>query len=330
MRFTVRALLTIVPALAMLAGASRGQAGDTLYVVNTGNYSITIYNPGKKGDIKPKRQISGTKTELSNPQGVAVDKHGNVFVAGDVWPGIVTKYSPNKKGDATPSAEITGTTTAMEYTFGVALDSGGNVYVTNSDPDPAADTVEKFAPLASGINDPAPTATIRGTDTGLSVPEGIVVDSSNNIFVVNNTSETVEEFAPPAAGIHNAAPIASIGGGATDLNSPVGIALDSRGYIYVANSGNDSVTKYAPLAAGPLADTPPVAMIAGSNTELDKPQGVAVDSRGYVYVSNSGSGLSSVCEFAPPVPGENDTAPIVKIYGIKTLLNVPMLITVGK
>ncbi|MGB8412983.1 MAG: NHL repeat-containing protein [Candidatus Binatus sp.] len=328
MRFTIRALLTIVPALAVLAGASRAQAGDTLYVVNTGDYSVTIYNPGKKADIKPKRQILGAKTELSNPQGVAVDKHGNVFVVGDVWPGIVTKYSPNKKGDATPSAEITGTTTLMEYPFGIALDSKDNVYVTNSDP--YVNSVEEFAPLAPGNNDPAPTATIGGADTGLSVPEGIVVDSSNNIFVVNNFSQTVEEFASPAAGSNNVEPIASIGGGATDLNSPVGIALDRNGYIYVANSGNDSVTEYAPLAAGPLADAPPVATIAGSNTELDKPQGIAVDSHGYVYVSNSGSGLSSVCKFAPPVPGDNDTAPIVKIYGIKTLLNVPMLITLGK
>ena len=182
----------------MLAGASRAQAGDTLYVANSGSDSVTIYNPGKKANIKPKRKISGANTKLSNPEGVAVDAHGNVFVVGNENPGIVTKYSRKQKGDATPRAEITGTTTQMVFPFGIALDSKHNVYVTNTDP--YVDTVEKFAPLAPGNNDPAPTATIGGDNTLLSNPAGIVVDSSDNIFVVNNYSQTVEEFAPPAAG----------------------------------------------------------------------------------------------------------------------------------
>ena len=103
--------------------------------------------------------------------------------------------------------------------------------------------------------------------------------------------------------------------------------MDRNGNIYVANSGNDSVTEYAPLVAGPLADTAPIATISGGNTDLDEPQGIAVDSKGYVYVSNSGS--NSILKFKPPDSGGNDNAPIEEIDGGKTLLNVPSLISLG-
>ena len=103
----------------------------------------------------------------------------------------------------------------------------------------ANDTVFVFEPLASLLTDHnapdvAPSANISGSSTGLRSPEGIALDSSNNIYVGNYGPSTVTVYSAGSTG--NAAPIATINGNYTDLANPEGVALDSGGNIYVADS----------------------------------------------------------------------------------------------
>jgi hypothetical protein len=63
------------------------------------------------------------------------------------------------------------------------------------------------------------------------------------------------------------------------------IAAAVAGQIYVTNSVTNSVLVYAPSPTGTLNEAP-VATIAGSNTGLQSPQGIAVDASGRIYVAN--------------------------------------------
>ena len=60
-------------------------AGDDIYVSNEGNdqipASITVYAAGANGDVAPIRNITGDRTGLSAPSGVALDNAGHIFAA---------------------------------------------------------------------------------------------------------------------------------------------------------------------------------------------------------------------------------------------------------
>ena len=48
--------------------------------VPTGSGSVTVYAPGSKGDVKPIATISGAKTKLRIPYGIALDSNRNIYV----------------------------------------------------------------------------------------------------------------------------------------------------------------------------------------------------------------------------------------------------------
>ena len=108
-------------------------------------------------------------------------------------------------------------------------------------------------------------------------------------------TETREQYR-----INVAAPIKTIAGSATQINYPYQVAFDGSGNIYVLNANvPSSVTVYAAGASGNAA---PIALITtSSQTYLDGPEALAVDSSGRIYVGNSANSTISV--FAPGANG---------------------------
>jgi hypothetical protein len=240
---------------------------------------------------------------------------------------------------------------------GLAVDNIGNVFVTNYDEDRLLifrSGANGNAPLSTtyapgAIGDVRPIRTISGnkaTDqTGLNDPVALAADLALNLYVLNssggpNRGGSITVYSPNANG--NVAPIRTIANGASDskthLESPAGLALDSAGKVYVTNDGSiggdsDSITIYAAGISGNIA---PIATIAGSNTGLKLPEGVAVDSNGRIYVTNDGNGeednafadpADSITVYAPNSSG--NVAPIARINGPLTGLGHPRGIAVG-
>jgi hypothetical protein len=125
-----------------------------------------------------------------------------------------------------------------------------------------------------------PIRTISGFNTGLDLPNGIArlrdTDGRGEIYAANAGSYTITVYAAGAEGDRK--PIRIIGGSSTQMYAPVGVALDNAGVIYVANDrgGSDgigSVTVYAADANGNVA---PIRTIAGSNTGMLFPVGIAI------------------------------------------------------
>jgi len=157
-----------------------------------------------------------------------------------------------------------------------------------------------YPPLATstGTLNEAPIATIAGIKTLLDDPAAIALDARGDIYVANQLGGPAVRHEPSDRGritVYSAgsngdvAPIATISGALTGLASPGGIALDSDANIYVANSYTANSTTYLPsitvYSASSTGDTLPVAIIAGDNTGLAYPQGIALDLQGNLYAT---------------------------------------------
>jgi outer membrane protein assembly factor BamB len=137
---------------------------------------VTVYAAGANGNAVPIRTISGSKTGLSIPAGVALDGNGNVYVADPTTNNAVyavTVYAASASGNVAPIRTISGSKTGLNTPVGVALDSGGNIYALNHNP---PESVKVYAVSANG--NVSPIRAIRGSNTGLNSPAGIAVHSA--------------------------------------------------------------------------------------------------------------------------------------------------------
>ena len=114
-------------------------------MTNFDNGTVSKFAPGSTSP-------AATLTGLTNPDALAFDSSGNLYVTN--WGGgsstTVCEFAP---GSTTPTATLTGLTNPNALAF----DSSGNLYVANE----TGTTVSEFAPGST-----TPTATI----TGLSEP----------------------------------------------------------------------------------------------------------------------------------------------------------------
>ncbi|MGD0120114.1 MAG: beta-propeller fold lactonase family protein, partial [Candidatus Binatus sp.] len=263
---------------------------------------VTVYAAGSDGNVAPIATISGAATGLSYPIGIALDSSGNVYVGNaetanagsNPSSASITVYPAGSHGNAAPIDVIAGENTDLDYPQGIALDSAGNLYAEGY----VSEVGYSINTYPAGSNgNVSPTATIAGADTGLYGPFGIALDSGRNIYVSNNYVESSERGSVtvyPAGSSGNAVPTVTITSSYTGIDYASGIAVDSKGNIYVANelggaTEDGSITIYS---AGSFATGPPIATIAGDNTELSYPFGIALDSTGNIYVLNSGDAVT--------------------------------------
>jgi serine/threonine-protein kinase len=139
---------------------------------------------------------TGAAASFSNPEGVAVDSSGNVYVA-DSWNNEIRKITPagvvTTLAGSTAAGHTDGTGAAATFNspVGVAVDSSGNVYVT----DGRNNEIRKITPAGE-------VTTLAGSITGghadgtstsatFNQPAGIAVDSSGNVYVADQGNNEI-------------------------------------------------------------------------------------------------------------------------------------------
>jgi hypothetical protein len=201
---------------ARVIGGSKSNLGPTeglmidsarhLWVTSYAYNDVTEYAANARGNVAPMNTIGGSKTQLNSPTGMAMNAAGQLFVA-NAHGASITVYAKGASGNATPVGVIAGSNTGLLRPFALAFDRNGRLLV--------ADESTGLLVFASGaLGDVSPLQEI----TSVSYADGVMTDTSNDIYVADWGHKAIEEFASSANG--NATPLRSIQGSKTGLNGP--------------------------------------------------------------------------------------------------------------
>lgn len=270
---------------------------------------------------------TGTAAGFSNPNAVAVDKAGNVYVADrldyvirKITPaGVVTTFAGS---GAKSSNDGQGTTASFNYPVGLAVDANDNVYVA----DAGANKIRKITPTGlvstyagSGTQGSAdgPSAT-----AGFNYPAGLVFDASGNLYVADQNNNKIRKIS--AAGT-----VTTIAGsgmtGKTDgggllatFNAPSSVTINSQGDLFVGDSFNYVIRKIVIgagysidklLPAGLVFD-PATGIISGTPTTASPPTNYTVTA--YNAIGNSSAVINITINH--PLPASLPAAPNISYH----------------
>jgi len=252
-----------------------------------------------------------TLARLNSPVNVAVDRHGNVYVA-DVANERIRKISP---GDTITTFAGSGpvgvsifagdggqaTDARLSGPMGVAADMAGNIYISDGNrirkvnPAGIINTIAgNGAPGYGGDSGPATTAELG--------PVGLAIDGLGNVYAADEFNNRVRKI--DTAGIittiagNGTMGFGGDGGPATaaELNKPLDVAVDAAGNIYIADGYNYRVRKVdgagvittvaGDSSGGYAGDGGPA-----TDAELFLPRDIVMDAAGNLYIGDTPNGI---------------------------------------
>ena len=299
--------------------------GDIITVAGNGT-------AGYSGDGGP-----ATAAELNDPDGVAVDSAGDLFIAdtgnnvirevvkatGDIIT-VAGNGTAGYSGDGGPA-----TAAELDSPRGVAVDAAGDLFIADTGNNVIREVVKATGDIItvagngtagySGDGGPATAAELNG-------PNGVAVDSAGDLFIADANNNVIREVVKATGDIitvagNGTAGYSGDGGPATaaELNDPIGVAVDSAGDLFIADTDNNVIREV-------VKATGDIITVAGNGTagysgddgpataaELDDPSRVAVDSAGDLFIADTGNNV--VREITPAVtvtisPTSTPTPPV--------------------
>jgi sugar lactone lactonase YvrE len=240
---------------------------------------------------------TGTNARFFGPNGITVDLEGFVYVA-DTGNNRIRKISQagvvtTLVGSTVGSANGVGTNATLNTPNGIAIDSKGNLYVTDSANHRIRKIIKEgfmstFAGSSAGYLDGI------GTNANFSNPSGITIDFTGNLYVTDGSNNRIRKITPTGVVTTLAGSgTAGFGDGSAataGFNFPFGVAVDSSLNVYVSDFNNHRIRK---ITSGGIVSTlagngtTTFANGTGTNATFNFPQGIAVDSAGTVYVSDT-------------------------------------------
>ncbi len=276
---------------AVVLADGSGNTLATTYLGGIGNSGLVDYSPG---------QLTLIGSSLSEPEGIAVDGAGNLFLS-DFRSGVIQKI-------AAGGGAVSTFYTISGNAYDLAIDGAGNLYV----PDGTGGHLWMIPPTG---------ASATNITTGATRPFAVAVDMSSNLYVADFSGGAIIKV--PAGG---GTPVTAASG----FFELTGVAVDASGNLYAAESGTMTICKiaagsgtqtsfgyyiwpdrlatdaaghvYAGSANGVWEVSPSAGTSAGGRTLLIPPgsdgisliNGVYIDGAGNLYATGSGgsSGLA--------------------------------------
>ncbi len=183
-------------------GVAVDRAGD-VYITDRYSDVITKVDPsgtlsivaetGQDGPVIPG---PATSSNLADPQGIAMDGSGNLYID-DYSHNLIEKVDPAGtlsivagNGNMTAPTPGPATSSGLVPGDGIAVDPAGNIYFDDAygRPDPTHFEVVRVTPtgtlsIVAGTNDKGPVVPGPATRSNLIDPLGLATDSSGNLYI---------------------------------------------------------------------------------------------------------------------------------------------------
>ena len=243
---------------------------------------------GYSGDQGP-----ALSAKIHTPEGIVLDSKGNVFFS-DSQSSVVRRIGTDGiiitvAGTGTPGYSGEGPATSVQLSTpeGLALDSKGNLYIADRYNNRVRRVAGGIISTFAGTGEPG-TGSADGTDraTGAKLfqPEGVAVDSSDNVYIADTSNSLLKMVDP--SGVINTFPriITSLNDVAA---SPAGWLAAPDFLQYVINwIGWDSGT--VSVVAGVVRTAALGDRGAATSAYFMDPWGLAADPTGNWYIADSG------------------------------------------
>ncbi|HXN73529.1 MAG TPA: nidogen-like domain-containing protein [Candidatus Acidoferrales bacterium] len=292
-RYLARALSV----LALLPLASAARAQNTISTV---------------AGSAPANNVSPTGAPLVGPQAVVRDGAGNLYVVNDngviykVTPGTVapsnmTIFAGNNTAGFSPNGTAATSTLTFEP-YGAALDANGNLYYSDSQNCVVREITGGVVKTIAGNGNCGFSGDGNAaTSASLGFLQGIALDGLGNLFIADAGNAVVRRVVLSTgiittyAGTPDAQGFPTSGAAAisTPLAFPAGVAADANGNLFIADEGDnvvcrvDATSKILTIVAGTGAQGFSGDGGPATSAMLNEPDGVAVDSAGNIYISDT-------------------------------------------
>jgi trimeric autotransporter adhesin len=315
-----------VVALIPFSSITYAQAPNIAYAPNPSALSTGIafsISPSNSGGAVPANGFQVTTlvstaatggaplTKLNNPEAVATDGAGNIYVADDnnnlirkITPaGVMTNLAGGAVGFANGEHDATGASAEFNSPDGIAYDGAGNLYVA----DAGGDVIRKIVIATGVVTTYAGIAGVANLFNGatpllskFSGPAGLAFDASGNLYIADQGNSVIREITSAgtvstlagsgAAGYYDAT------GTAAKFNSPNDVVADGSGNLFVADYQNNVVRKI-------VISTKVVTTYAGTNgstgttdgtgaaAKFSRVVGITIDASGNLFVVDQDNNL---------------------------------------
>ena len=253
---------------------------------------------GSGGEIGGFAGDGGAATDalLQNPQGIAADSLGNIYIADTgnnrvrrigTETGIIQTLAGQEEDLAAPSDVVF----SRDALIVSETQAHGVRQIRNG-------ALASFA--GTGIGQFGGDGG-RASDANLGRPTGLAVDPSGDLYIADTDNHRIRKvdlqgiittFA--GSGNPDEGTYAGDNGAATRarLNRPRALAIDAQNNVYIADTDNHRIRKVDPQGIiATLAGTGTPGFSGdggtGARAQLNRPQGIAVDGRGYLYIADT-------------------------------------------